>query len=129
MRNLHLLGHLSERRAPGTRCLVAWLASALVGAWAAPASAADPEFTIRIKDHKFDPAELRIPAGTKVKVIIDNQEDEQEEFESYTLNREKHVPPRSKAVLFIGPLDSGRYVYQGENHSGSGAALGVIVAK
>jgi len=95
----------------------------------APAISAEPEFVIQIKNHQFIPAELHIPAGVKVQIVIDNQDDTPEEFESYSLNREKHVPPKSRVTLFIGPLSAGRYVYQGEDRVDGAAALGVIEAR
>jgi hypothetical protein len=94
-----------------------------------PAISAEPEFVIQIKNHQFIPAELRVPAGEKVQIIVDNQDDTPEEFESYSLNREKHVPPKSRITLFIGPLTPGRYVYQGEDRTDGVMALGVIEAR
>ena len=102
---------------------------ALVIAAITPAVSAEPEFVIQIKNHRFIPAELRIPAGVKVQIVIDNQDDTSEEFESYSLNREKHVPPKSRVTLFVGPLDAGRYVYQGEDRTDGAMALGVIEAQ
>ena len=78
------------------------------------AFAAEPGPVLVIKDHRFVPAELRIPAGRKVKLTIDNQDATPEEFESYELNREKIIPGRSRAVVFIGPLKPGRYPFFGE---------------
>ena len=96
----------------------------------APAFAAEPEFVILIKNHQFIPAELIIPTGEKVRIVLDNQDDTPEEFESYSLNREKHVPAHSRVTLYIGPLSAGRYIYQGEDReSGGGAALGVLEAR
>lgn len=104
----------------------AWLLGLLLCVTAS-ALAADPEFLIRIKGHQFIPAELTIPKGQKVRIVLDNQDDTPEEFESYSLNREKHIPPKSSVTLYIGPLDAGRYVFQGEDRSeGGGSALGVI---
>lgn len=95
-----------------------------------PAPAAEKEFLIVIKDHHFIPAELQIPAGEKVRVVVDNQDDSPEEFESYSLDREKHIPAKSQIVLYLGPLSAGRYVYQGEDRTnGGGAALGVVEAR
>jgi len=94
-----------------------------------PAISAEPEFVIQIKNHQFIPAELRVPAGEKVQIIVDNQDDTPEEFESYSLNREKHVPAKSRITLFIGPLTAGRYVYQGEDRTDGVMALGVIEAR
>jgi hypothetical protein len=76
--------------------------------------AADPEFLITIRDHRFHPAELTIPADTKVRIIIDNKDATPEEFDSHALNREKHVGPASRETLFIGPLAPGRYPFEGE---------------
>lgn len=91
------------------------------------ASAADPEFALTIKDHKFTPAELKVPAGTKIKLTIDNQDATPEEFESHELKREKVIPGKSKLSIFIGPLKPGKYPYIGEFNKKT--ANGVIVAE
>jgi len=95
-----------------------------------PVRAADVQFVIQIKDHRFVPAELVIPSGVKVSIVLDNQDDTPEEFDSHALNREKHVPPKSRVTLFIGPLDPGRYLFEGESSETRGsAALGILVAQ
>lgn len=78
------------------------------------AYAATPEFRIEIKDHLFFPAELTVPANTKVKLRIFNLDPTPEEFESYELNREKVIVGNSQTVIFIGPLLPGAYPYFGE---------------
>ena len=111
-----------------TRCLLFLAALSQVFA---PNSFAgtEPEYLIRIVHHQFVPAELHIPKGMKVRIVLDNQDDTAEEFDSHSLNREKHVPPKSQATIFIGPLTPGRYVYEGESEVAGGAALGVIVVE
>ena len=94
---------------------------------AMPAMAASPEVTLVIKDHKFTPSEVKVPANVKVKLIVDNQDGTAEEFESKELKREKVVPPRSKVTLFIGPLAPGRYPFVGEFHEST--ARGVVIAE
>ena len=89
--------------------------------------AAGPEFTLVIKNHKFEPAEIKVPAGQKVKLIVDNQDAFAEEFESHSLNREKVIPARSKATIFIGPLKAGTYPFVGEFHEAT--AKGVVIAE
>ncbi len=84
-------------------------------------------FTIVIKEHRFEPERLIVPAGEKVKIIIDNQDLTFEEFESYDLNREKMVPGNKKAVIYLGPLKPGEYKYFGEFNLKT--AQGVIVAQ
>ena len=107
---------------------VAWLFQLSVFA-ADSFAGTEPEYVIRISHHQFIPAELHIPTGIKVRIVLDNQDDTAEEFDSHSLNREKHVEPRSRATIFIGPLAPGRYVYEGESEVAGGPALGVIVVE
>lgn len=95
---------------------------------AAVAIAADaPEFTLVIKNHVFVPAELTIPAGMKVKLIVDNQDATAEEFESYELNREKVIPGNSRAKILVGPLEAGVYPFFGEFYAAT--AQGKLIVK
>jgi hypothetical protein len=86
-----------------------------------------PTFEIVIKNHKFEPATLEVPANTKVKLIVKNQDPTPEEFESYELNREKVIAGNSQTVIFIGPLDPGTYPFFGEFNPAT--AQGKIIAK
>ena len=85
------------------------------------------EFTLRIKDHKFIPDSVEIPAGEKVKLIVMNEDKTPEEFESYELNREKIIRGGGKGVVFIGPLKPGEYPFFGEFNMDS--AQGKVIAK
>ena len=96
-------------------------------AGARPAAAEDPEVRIVIRDHKFEPAEVTVPAGKKIKLAIENQDATAEEFESYELNREKVVPPNGQIIVFVGPLKPGRYPFFGDFHKDS--AKGVLIAQ
>ncbi len=89
--------------------------------------AAPPTYTIEIKDHRFVPEELEIPAGTKVKLIIKNLDPTPEEFESYDLNREKVIGGGRQRVIFIGPLKPGTYGFFGEFNPDT--AQGRIIVK
>jgi hypothetical protein len=73
-----------------------------------------PVFELEIQDHLFQPEELRIPANTKVKLVVYNRDSTPEEFESYELNREKVIMGGRKANIFIGPLEPGIYPFFGE---------------
>jgi len=72
------------------------------------------QFHLVIKDHRFSPTNLEIPANQKVKLVIENQDATPEEFESHDLNREKIIPGKSKAVVYVGPLKPGTYKFFGE---------------
>lgn len=91
------------------------------------AVAADLEFKLVIKDHRFVPSEIKVPAGQKVKLLVDNQDATPEEFESHELNREKVIAGKSKATIFIGPLKAGSYPFIGEFNEAT--AKGVVVAE
>jgi len=91
------------------------------------AFAADSEFALVIRDHRFEPTEVRIPAGQKVKLVVHNQDTTPEEFESHDLNREKVIAPGAKATIYIGPLSVGRYPFFGEFHEKT--ARGVVIAE
>ena len=84
---------------------------------AAAIAGAVPEYTLTIRDHHFVPAELTIPANTKIKLIVVNEDATAEEFESYELNREKVVAGKGTITVYIGPLKPGRYPYFGDFHA------------
>jgi plastocyanin len=73
-----------------------------------------PVYEVSIKDHRFQPDSIEIPAGTKVKLLVKNQDASPEEFESHELNREKIIAGNSEATIYIGPLDPGEYGFFGE---------------
>lgn len=98
-----------------------------VVAFVAPVQAAEPEALLVIKNHRFEPEELKVPAGKRVKLVVHNQDSTPEEFESHSLNREKVVPGGAKATIFIGPLKPGRYAFVGEYNETT--AKGTIVAE
>ena len=96
------------------RVPIAALIAACFALMPVSAMAEKPEFVIVIKDHLFQPDEVTIPAGTKVKLIIRNEDPTPEEFESYDFNREKIVGGNSKITIFVGPLKPGTYEFFGE---------------
>ncbi|WP_438952398.1 cupredoxin domain-containing protein [Porticoccus sp.] len=81
---------------------------------------------LRIRNHLFFPDRLEVPANTKIKLLVINEDPTPEEFESYELNREKVIPGHRKAVIFIGPLPPGEYPFFGEFYPKT--AQGKIVA-
>jgi plastocyanin len=100
---------------------------ALLGLVALSAYAADREFPVVIRDHRFEPAEIRVPAGQKIKLVITNRDSTPEEFESQNPKREKVIAPGATARINLGPLAPGKYPFVGEFHEDS--ARGVIVAE
>ena len=104
------------------KLLLALLATTSLTAWAA-----DNNYSLVIREHRFEPAELRVPAGQKIKLVVHNQDNTPEEFESHELNREKVIAPGAKANIFVGPLKPGRYPFYGEFNEKT--ARGVLIAE
>jgi|SRR5271165_2876210 len=95
-------------------------ATLLAFALAGPARSADmPEFTLVIKDHAYHPSELKVPANTKFKLLVTNQDDTAEEFESTDFSRELVVMPKRTITVYIGPLHAGTYGFFGDFHRGT----------
>jgi plastocyanin len=85
------------------------------------------EFNIVIRNHKFEPPEIRVPAGKRVSIYVSNEDASAEEFESRALKIEKVIPGKSKGLVRVGPLAPGRYEFIGEFHADT--AKGVIIAE
>jgi len=91
------------------------------------AFATDLQFTIQIKDHKFIPPILEVPAEQKFKLIIENLDETAAEFESHDLNKEKIIMGNRKSTLIITPLKTGEYNFFDDFHAKE--TFGKIVVK
>jgi cupredoxin-like protein len=107
------------------RCAV--LSLVLILATQANLAAQEASYTLVIKDHRFQPAEIEIPAGVKIALIVKNDDATPEEFESTELRREKVVPGGEQITVYIGPLKPGRYEFFGDFNPKT--ARGHIIAK
>jgi len=91
------------------------------------ASARADDYVVTIKDHRFTPAEIKVPANQRVTITLVNEDATAEEFDSSALKVEKVVAGKSKGVVRIGPLKPGRYPFIGEYHEAT--AKGVVIAE
>lgn len=82
---------------------------------------------IAIKDHRFQPAEARAPAGRPITLVVKNLDSTPEEFESKTLRVERVIPGNSESRIQLRPLQPGRYKFFGEFHDAT--AQGVLVVE
>jgi plastocyanin len=87
--------------------------------------AADP-VTLTIKDHRFTPSEVTVPAGEKIHIEVVNHDATAEEFDSHDLKAEKVVAPNGRITVVIGPLKPGTYKFVGEYHEST--ANGTVTA-
>jgi cupredoxin-like protein len=110
--------------------LARWSFPALIlaaSAFCPGALAQDASFTLIIKEHRFEPSELQVPAARKFRLLVKNLDATPEEFDSSDLRREKVIPGKSEATILIGPLKPGTYKFVGEFHEST--AKGTLVAK
>jgi plastocyanin len=106
--------------------ITAVLLSAITG-WSSPAPAQDHAATVTIRNHRFEPAEIRVPAGKRITLTVINDDPTPEEFESRPMKVEKIIPGKSRAIIRIGPLKAGSYPFVGEFHETT--AKGVVIAE
>src|SRR5690242_18975059 len=68
--------HSLSQQPPGKprRPRPALLPLALILAIGTAAAAEDPPYTLVIKDHRFQPAEIEIPAGKKIALVVKNND-------------------------------------------------------
>jgi hypothetical protein len=95
-------------------------------AMGAAAARAD-DYVLTIKDHRFTPTEINIPANKRVQITVVNDDATPEEFESKEMKVEKVIPGKSKGVVRVGPLRPGRYPFFGEFHEAT--AKGTLIAE
>ena len=95
-------------------------------AMGAAAARAD-DYVLTIKDHRFTPTEINIPANKRVQITVVNDDPTPEEFESHEMKVEKVIPGKSKGVVRVGPLKPGRYPFFGEFHEAT--AKGTLIAE
>ncbi len=91
------------------------------------ARADDAPMTLTIRDHAFNPTEIKVKANTRVQLMVINEDATPEEFDSSSLKVEKVIAGKSKGIVRIGPLKPGRYPFIGEYHEST--AKGVVVAE
>jgi plastocyanin len=98
------------------------LAATLPAAFLVPAAAQaavpdSPTIVLTLKDHRFSPDTVTVPAGQKVRIELINHDAASEEFDSDDLHVEKDVTPNGRASFTVGPLQPGVYAFMGELHA------------
>jgi high-affinity iron transporter len=114
----------TRKRPANTMVVATLLAGVLAGGSAARA---DEIPTLEFRQHRFVPNRIQVPANVKFKLMVKNNDDTADEFESVDLNREKLVTPGQTITVFLGPLSPGEYKFFGDFHQDT--AQGIMVAK
>ncbi len=94
---------------------------------AAYAASETVEIHLVIKDHKFQPEQIEVPAGIPLRLTVENQDATIEEFDSPDLKREKIIPGNSSIHIKLAPLKIGSYCFVGEFHADT--AKGCLIVK
>lgn len=81
---------------------------------ATAAHAEPPAFALTLRDHRFEPAEITIPAVTRVRFVVRNLDPTAAEFESDDFKAEKVIPAGREVTVFIPPLKPGVYEFHDE---------------
>ncbi len=90
-------------------------------------AATQTAIAVTIKDHRFSPAEIHVPARQPATLNIKNEDPLAEEFDSTALKIEKVIGGGQEGTVHLRPLDPGRYPFMGEYHSDT--AQGVVIAE
>ena len=119
-----MLSRLLPRRAA-----LGLAAFALAALGLAPLAQADDPTPINVtlKNHRFEPAEIHVPTGKRVVLVVRNEDDTADEFDSSALHVEKVIAPGTYAKIWLHPLGPGRYPFMGEFHPDT--ARGVVVSE
>lgn len=102
-----------------------WLVAIAMLAAAPLAWAEEPLVKLTIKDHRFVPASVNVPAGVRLRLDVLNLDATAEEFESDGLHAEKLVAGGGHSIVRVGPLKPGSYRFGAEYHP---EAAGELVA-
>ena len=90
------------------------------------AVAQEANVVVTLSDHRFSPAEIRVPAKTPITITVKNLDPTPEEFESKHLRVEKVVAGKSAATIHVRPLEPGRYRFFGDYHEDTAEGFLVV---
>ena len=117
---------LPYRLAPHHATAIVVLLAGLGVGTAAVADDAAP-INVTIKDHRFTPAEIHVPTGKRMVLVVRNEDTTPEEFDSTALQIEKVIVGGTYGTIRLRPLGPGRYPFMGEFHPDT--AQGVVISE
>ncbi len=82
--------------------------------------------TIVLKDHRYTPDVITVPAGQKIRIDITNRDATADDFDSDELHVDRELKPHEHAAFAIGPLKPGHYAFKGELYAAT--AHGEVIA-
>jgi Cupredoxin-like domain len=115
------------RNCLATACGLLLTATALADPPTYTPTNADGRVEVILKDHRFTPSEIHVPANKRTELLIKNEDATADEFDSAALRVEKVVAGHAEGVVRLRALDPGRYPFMGEFNAST--AQGVVVAE
>ncbi|MDG1815263.1 MAG: cupredoxin domain-containing protein [Glaciecola sp.] len=82
---------------------------------------------ITIEQHLFYPSRIYVPENTPIQLLIHNLDTTPEEFDSFSLNREKVIFPHRPTIIYLPKLTSGEYGFIGEYHPDTARGSLIVV--
>jgi hypothetical protein len=82
--------------------------------------------SITMRGQKFEPSELRVPAGKRILLTVINADPASEEFDSAALKAEKVIAGSSQGIVRIASLKPGTYEFVGYHEE---TAKGRLIAE
>ena len=93
----------------------------------ATSSFAQAPIEVHLKNHRFTPSVIKVKANQTAVIMLFNDDDTADEFDSSSLKVEKVVPGHAKGAIRLRPLPPGKYPFMGEFFSKT--AQGVVIAE
>jgi hypothetical protein len=93
----------------------------------ATSSFAQAPIEVHLKNHRFTPNVIKVKANQTSVIMLHNDDDTADEFDSSSLKVEKVVPGHQKGAVRLRPLPPGKYPFMGEFHAAT--AQGMVIAE
>ena len=104
-----------------------WLTLLLIAAPVLTPALADEPITVHLKNHRFSPAVIKVKANQPAMIVLFNDDDGADEFDSSSLKIERVVPGHNKGNIRLRALAPGKYPFMGEFHAAT--AQGMVIAE
>jgi hypothetical protein len=109
------------------RCLGMLLFGAILICGAISPARAEETYKLSLKDHKFTPTELTVPANERFLIEVENLDPTPAEFESFDLKVEKFVVGGGKVIVRMRALKPGTYKFLDDYHPDTAQGTLIVV--
>lgn len=93
----------------------------------ATSSFAQAPIVVHLKNHRFTPNVIKVKANQPSMIMLFNDDDTADEFDSSSLKIEKVVAGHNKGAIRVRALAPGKYPFMGEYHAAT--AQGMVISE